>query len=196
MKLSFLTIFLMGFTFMAFNSDEKQNPFLTEWDTPFGTPPFDKIKQEHYLPAFNEGIKHHKEEIDAIVNNGNDPTFENTIEALDYSGSLLNKVSRVFYAMTGSMTNDELQAINKAVSPMLSKHNDDIYLNPELFERVKTVYDRRAELGLNKEQEKLLEKHYKNFVRGGANLPDDKREEFRELMKNFPCFLLSSVRMS
>jgi peptidyl-dipeptidase Dcp len=102
---------------------------------------------------------------------------------LEYSGSLLDKVSRVFNAMTDAMTNDELQAINKEVSPMLSKHNDDIYLNPELFERVKAVYDQREQLELNKEQEKLLEEHYKDFVRGGANLPEDKKEEFREINK-------------
>ena len=102
---------------------------------------------------------------------------------MEYSGSLLDKVSRVFNAMTDAMTNDELQAINKEVSPMLSKHNDDIYLNPELFERVKAVYDQREQLELNKEQEKLLEEHYKDFVRGGANLPEDKKEEFREINK-------------
>jgi peptidyl-dipeptidase Dcp len=168
---------------MSCSDNENKNPFLTEWDTPFGTPPFDKIKQGHYLPAFKKGIEEQKEEIESIIDNTEEPTFENTIEALEYSGSLLDKVSRVFNAMTDAMTNDELQAINKEVSPMLSKHNDDIYLNPELFERVKAVYDQREQLELNKEQEKLLEEHYKDFVRGGANLPEDKKEEFREINK-------------
>jgi peptidyl-dipeptidase Dcp len=183
MKPSFLIFFLTGFIFMSCSDNENKNPFLTEWDTPFGTPPFDKIKQGHYLPAFKKGIEEQKEEIESIIDNTEEPTFENTIEALEYSGSLLDKVSRVFNAMTDAMTNDELQAINKEVSPMLSKHNDDIYLNPELFERVKAVYDQREQLELNKEQEKLLEEHYKDFVRGGANLPEDKKEEFREINK-------------
>ena len=183
MKPSFLIFFLTGFIFMSCSDNENKNPFLTEWDTPFGTPPFDKIKQGHYLPAFKKGIEEQKEEIESIIDNTEEPTFENTIEALEYSGSLLDKVSRVFNAMTDAMTNDELQAINKEVSPMLSKHNDDIYLNPELFERIKAIYDQREQLELNKEQEKLLEEHYKDFVRGGANLPEDKKEEFREINK-------------
>src|SRR5690554_5069841 len=126
MKKSLTIIFIIGIIIMACSSNENQNPFLTEWDTPFGTPPFDKIKLEHYLPAFKEGIKQHKTEIENIINNTEEPTFENTIEALEYSGALLTKVSRVFFAMTSSMTNDQMQAIAKEVSPMLSKHNDDI----------------------------------------------------------------------
>lgn len=181
MKKSAILILITGIMFMACSSNENQNPFLTEWDTPFGTPPFDKIKQEHYLPAFEEGIKQHKAEVEDIVNNTEEPTFENTIEALEYSGALLTKVSRIFFAMNSSMTNDEMQAISKEVSPMLSKHNDDINLNPELFAKVKTVYDRQEQLDLNKEQQKLLEKYYKSFVRGGANLPDDQKDEFRKI---------------
>lgn len=180
MKKSFL-FFLVFFIFIALNSKGQENPFLIEWDTPFGTPPFDKIKQEHYLPSFKEGIKQHKEEIQIIVNNAEEPTFKNTIEALEYSSLLLTKVSRIFFAMTESMTNDELQAIYKEVSPMLAKHNDDINLNPELFKRVKHIYDEQKQLDLTKEQEKLLEKYYKGFVRGGANLPDEKKEEFRKI---------------
>ena len=166
---------------MSFSSNENENPFLTEWETPFGVPPFDKIKQEHYLPAFKEGIKRHTEEINSILSIDEEPGFGNTIEALEYSGSLITKVSRIFFAMVESMTNDELQAIYKEVSPMLSRHNDDINLNPDLFNKVKAVYYQREELELNKEQQKLLEKYYKNFVRGGANLPADKQEEFRKI---------------
>lgn len=181
MKKSFLTYFLIGLIFMSFSCNENENPFLTEWETPFGVPPFDKIKQEHYLPAFKEGIKRHTEEINSILSIDEEPGFGNTIEALEYSGSLITKVSRIFFAMVESMTNDELQAIYKEVSPMLSRHNDDINLNPDLFKKVKAVYDQREELELNKEQQKLLEKYYKNFVRGGANLPADKQEEFRKI---------------
>jgi peptidyl-dipeptidase Dcp len=164
-------------------SAQNSNPFFEEWNTPFGTPPFDKIKNEHYLPAFKAGIEEQNKEIEAIVNNSEAPTFENTIEELEYSGSLLTKVSRVFFAMTEAMTNDELQSITKEVSPMLSKHNDDINLNPKLFARIKSVYENKDKFDLNTEQEKLLEEYYKGFVRGGANLPDDKKEEFREINK-------------
>ena len=164
-------------------SAQNSNPFFDQWNTPFGTPPFDKIKNEHYLPAFKAGIDEQNKEIEAIVNNSEAPTFENTIEELEYSGSLLTKVSRVFFAMTEAMTSDELQAITKEVSPMLSKHNDDINLNPELFARIKSVYENKDKFDLNTEQEKLLEEYYKGFVRGGANLPEDKKEEFREINK-------------
>ena len=159
------------------------NPFLEEWNTPFGTPPFDKIKNEHYLPAFKAGIEEQNKEINAIVNNTEEPTFDNTIVELEYSGGTLDRVSRVFFAMTEAMTNDDLQAITKEVSPLLSKHNDDINLNPELFARIKSVYENKDKFNLNTEQEKLLEEYYKGFVRGGANLPEDKKEEFREINK-------------
>lgn len=160
---------------------QSTNPFYQEWKTPYGTPPFDEIKQDHYLPAFKQGIEEQNKEIEAILTNEEEPTFENTVEALEYSGSLLTKVSNVFFAMTSSMTNDEMQAIAKEVSPMLSKHNDDINLNPELFERIKAVYDKKNELDLSTEEAKLLDEYYKSFVRGGANLEDDKKERFREI---------------
>jgi len=164
-------------------SAQNTNPFFEEWTTPFGTPPFDKIKNEHYLPAFKAGIEEQNKEIEAIVNNSEEPTFENTVVELEYSGTMLDRVSRVFFAMTEAMTNDELQAITKEVSPMLAKHNDDINLNPKLFERIKSVYDNKDKFDLNTEQEKLLEEYYKGFVRGGANLPEDKKEEFRDINK-------------
>lgn len=162
-------------------SQKDTNPFLSEWDTPFGTPPFDKIKQEHYKPAFDEAVKQHKAEIDAIINNKETATFVNTIEALDYSGALLTKVTRVFSAMNESMTNDEMQALSKEIYPMLSKHNDDINLNPELFKRVKAVYDMKDQLDLTTEQSRLLDDYYKSFVRGGANLNDEDKKEFRKI---------------
>lgn len=162
-------------------SAQNSNPFFDEWDTPFGTPPFDKIEQAHYLPAFKGGIEEQNKEIDAIVNSTEEPTFENTIVALEYSDGLLTKVSNVFFAMLSSMTNDEMQAISKEVSPMLSKHNDDIKLNPELFARIKTVYENQDQFDLNTEQKRLLDEYYKSFVRGGANLNDKAKDKFRKI---------------
>jgi peptidyl-dipeptidase Dcp len=156
-------------------STEQKNPLLAKWDTPFETPPFDKIKTEHYLPAFKEAIKKHNNELDKIVKNSDEATFANTIEALDYSGTLLRRVRRVFSSMNESMSNEQMQLISKEVSPMLSKHNDDINLNENLFGRVKEVYEMRESLGLDTEQNKLLEKYYKDFVRGGANLKDESK---------------------
>lgn len=177
-KLS-LFILISGVFFMTFS--QNSNPFFQQWDTPFGTPPFDKIEQAHYLPAFKAGIEEQNKEIEAIVNNTEEPTFENTIVALEYSDGLLTKVSNVFFAMLSSMTNDEMQAISKEVSPMLSKHNDDIKLNPELFARIKTVYENQDEFDLNTEQKRLLDEYYKSFVRGGANLSDEAKEKFRKI---------------
>ena len=157
------------------------NPLLMDWDTPFGTPPFDLIKQEHYLPAFQEAFALHKAEVEAIVNNAEEPTFANTIEALEYSAGKLRQVAYVFIAMTGAMSDETLQELDKQISPMLSAHQDDINLNPGLFERVKAVYEKKDELGLNTEQAELLKKHYDKFVRGGANLSQEDQETFRKI---------------
>ena len=160
---------------------EEKNPLLAKWDTPFETPPFDKIKTEHYLPAFDKAIKIHNKEIDKIAKNYAEATFANTIEALDYSATLLKRVRRVFSAMNESMSNEQMKVISKEVSPMLSNHSDDINLNEELFNRVQEVYEKRESLGLNTEQKILLDKYYKGFVRGGANLTDESKEEFRKI---------------
>lgn len=157
------------------------NPFFAEWDTPFGVPPFEQIKPEHYKPAFTQGMEEQKAEIEAIVNNTEDATFENTIVALDQSGALLNKVSYVFFGQTNANTNDELQAINAEISPLLTQHGDDISMNPALFARVKAVYENKDNAGLDKEQIKLLEETYKDFVRGGANLDSTSQAKLREL---------------
>lgn len=157
------------------------NPFFAEWDTPFGVPPFEQIKPEHYKPAFTQGMEEQKAEIEAIVNNTEDATFENTIVALDQSGALLNKVSYVFFGQTNANTNDELQAINTEISPLLTQHGDDISMNPALFARVKAVYENKDNAGLDKEQMKLLEETYKDFVRGGANLDSVSQAKLREL---------------
>ena len=167
------------------------NPFFTEYSTPFGVPPFDKIQLEHYKPAFLEGMKQETAEVEAIINNPDEPTFENTIVALDQCGTLLRRVSSVFYGQNSANTNDEMQALSKELSPLLSKHSDDINLNPQLFARVKAVYDKREQLGLDKEQMKLLEETYKGFVRGGANLPEDKQARLRELNNDISMLQLT-----
>lgn len=157
------------------------NPFFEDWDTSFGVPPFERIQEEHYMPAFEVGMKQHKQEIDAIVNNSEPPSFENTIESLDRSGAFLTRVERVFGNMASANTNQELQKIEQEVAPLLSKHNDDINLNEGLFRRVKTVYEGKDSLDLNPEQNMLLEKTYKRFVRGGANLNEKDSARFREI---------------
>jgi len=175
-------IFMMIFSLALFaNLNAESNPLLEDWKTPFGTPPFDRIKIEHYLPAFNEAIKLHKKEISEIIENEDEPTFQNTIAALDYSGSKLKQVQRVFSAMNESMSSDEMTQLSKEISPMLSKHKDDINLNADLFKRVKAVYNNKDEINLTTEENKVLEKYYKGFVRGGANLSDKEKEEFREI---------------
>ena len=155
-----------------------ENPLLTESTAPFGAPQFDKIKTEHYLPAFEEGIKEAKAEIDAIVANPDEPTFENTIEAMEYSGQTLSKVAGIFFNLMEAHTSDEMQAIAEQVSPMLTEYSMYISLNAPLFERVKAVYQKKDELGLEKDQMTLLENSYKGFVRGGANLSDEDKEKY------------------
>jgi peptidyl-dipeptidase Dcp len=157
------------------------NPFFEEWETPFEVPPFEQIKEKHYLPAFEEGMKQQKLEIEVIVNNSGPPGFENTVEALDLSGNLLTKVENVFNNLTSAHTNAELQKIEAEIKPRLAKHNDDINLDENLFRRIKAVYNQRDTLNLNPEQSMLLEKTYKEFVRGGANLSEEKKARFREI---------------
>jgi len=157
------------------------NPFFTTYATPFETPPFNLIRLEHYMPAFQKGLEVQRQEIDAIVSNPKPPDFQNTIEAFERSGLLLDRVGGVFFGLQGANTNDEMQKIANDVAPMLSKHRDDINLNNKLFQRVKAVYAHRSKLGLNAEQAKLLDDLYKRFVRGGANLPAAKKEQFRKI---------------
>ena len=189
MKKNLLWSGLIGLLILAC-SNFGGNPFFSEWETPFGTPPFSKIKEKHYLPAFKKGIEQQQEEINAIANNSEPPTFENTIEAMEKSGDLLTKVTNVFYNLTSANTNDKLQAIAKEVAPMLSKHQDDILLNETLFQRVKAIYDQRDQLELTEEQKTLLEKYYKMFVRNGANLDEEKKAELREINKQLSLLTL------
>ena len=150
-----------------------KNPLLTESPLPFGAPQFDKIENEHYLPAFEEGIAEAKAEIDAIIANEEEPTFENTIEAMEFAGGKLNSAASVFYALMEAHTNEQMQQIAEEISPMLTEYSMYVSLNADLFERVKAVYEKRNELGLDVDQMKLLEDNYKSFVRGGANLSDE-----------------------
>lgn len=181
-----LVIAGMALSLMACSGNKEKsadavNPFFTEYATPFGVPPFDEIKLEHYKPAFLKGMEEQVKEIDAIVNARSMPDFENTIVALDQSGQLLRRVSAVFYGLNSANTSDEMQALSKELSPLLSKHSDDISLNPRLFERVKQVYDNKEKFNLDKEQTKLLEETYQDFVRGGANLDSAKQVKLRQL---------------
>ena len=153
-----------------------KNPLLTESSAPFGAPQFDKIENEHYLPAFEAGIAEAKAEIDAIIANEEEPTFENTIEAMEYAGETLNNVAGIFYNLMEANTNEQMQTIAEQISPMLTEYEMYVSLNPVLFEKVKTVYEKRNELGLDQDQMKLLEDNYKSFVRGGANLSDEDKE--------------------
>ena len=157
------------------------NPLLEQPNTPFGVPAFDQVKIEHYLPAFEEAIKQNKAEVDAIVNNEAEPTFENTIVALDRSGLLLDRVVGVFFNVLEADGNDEMNEIAEKVSPMLSELSDGIILNDQLFQRVKYVYDQREQLGLNPEQMRLLTETYKTFAENGANLPEDKKERLKAI---------------
>ena len=180
MKKSIYLFLILGLISMSC-TNKVSNPFLVEWNTPFQTPPFDKIKTEHYVPAFKEGIKLHNDEIKKIADNKDAPSFQNTIEALDYSGKILTRVRRVFSGMNEAMTNDEMGKISKEISTLRSNHRDDIFLNAKLFERVKAVNLQKDKLGLNKEQQMLMNKYYSGFVRGGANLSDRDKEAFRKL---------------
>ena len=166
-------LILAGLMLAFITSCKMENPLLTESKAPFGAPEFDKIKTEHYLPAFEAGIKEGKAEIDAIVANPDEPTFENTIEAMERSGRTLNRVAGIFFNLMEAHTSDEMQEIAEKVSPMLTEFSMYTSLNPHLFKRVKAVYEKRNELGLDKDQMMLLEDNYKGFVRGGANLSEE-----------------------
>lgn len=159
----------------------KENPFLKPFATPYGTAPFDLIKIEHYEPAFEEAMSAHQSEIDAIVANPEAPTFSNTIEAMEYSGEMLTRVSSVFFNLLSAESNDGMMDISLRLSPKLSQHSNNINLNEELFKRVKAVYDTRFASGLTPEQIRLTEEYYKNFENSGATLSPEGKEKYREL---------------
>ena len=161
------------------SEEAMENPFFKQWTTPYGVPPFGEIKEKHYVPAVKEGIKQHEAEIEAIVSNSAEPTFENTILPMDKSGELLDKVTGVFYPLSSANTNDNMQAIAREISPLLTQHRDNIALNPVLFEKIKSVYEQRNDAGFDAEQLRVTEKYYEDFVRNGANLSDEDQEVLR-----------------
>jgi len=167
------TLLIAGLGLALFTGCKMENPLLTESSAPFGAPEFDKIRNEHYLPAFEKGIAEAKAEIDAIVANPDEPTFENTIEAMEYAGQTLSRVASIFYALMEANTNEQMQQIAEQISPMLTEYSMYVSLNNGLFQRVKAVYEKKDELGLDRDQMTLLEDNYKSFVRGGANLSDE-----------------------
>lgn len=173
------TVAAAGAALAIFTScNTMENPFFTESALPYGAPPFDRIRNEHYIPAFEEGIRQAKAEIDAIVANPDAPDFANTIEALEYSGRLLDRVSGIFYNLNEADTDDSMQEIAEKVSPMMTEYSMYVSLNEKLFERVKAVYAQKDSLSLAPDQMKLLEDTYRSFARNGANLSPEDKELF------------------
>ena len=166
-------LLVAGAALALISSCNMKNPLLTESSAPFGAPEFDKIEDAHYLPAFEAAIAEAKAEIDAIIANPDEPTFENTIEAMEYAGETLNTVAGIFYNLMEANTNDAMQETAEQISPMLTEYSMYVSLNNDLFQRVKAVYEKKDELGLAQDQMKILEENYKGFVRGGANLSDE-----------------------
>ena len=182
-KMTLCALALVGATLnMTSCMDKKnENPFFSEYTTPHQTAPFDKIKIEHYEPALLEGIKQHQAEIDAIVNNPEVPTFENTIVALDYAGDMLGRVTTVFFNLNSAETSDEMQALAQQLSPILTEHSNNVNLNEKLFARIKAVYETTDKSMLTSEQQRLLQSTYDGFARSGANLSEEDKAKYREL---------------
>ena len=164
----------------AQTDSQENNPLLQEWNTPYQTPPFSKIETKHYEPAIDIAIEQQRAEIDAIINNPEEPTFENTIVAMEQAGALLSRVTGVFFVLNNSDTSEEMQAIANNITPKLTELGNDISLNPELFKRVKAVYDKRESLDLDQEDKQLLEETYNGFVRSGALLEGEQQELYRK----------------
>lgn len=184
MKTFFLLLIILATMSTLNYSQENQkdeNPFFNKWETPYETPPFDQIKPEHFIPAVQHGIELEKFEVDAIINNPEKPNFQNTIEALEKSGEFLTRVNRVFSGLNGANTNDEIQKINRVITPLLSKHSDDISLNDKLFARIKMIYNERDKLNLDNEQKFTLENYYIRSVRSGADLDNADKEKLRKI---------------
>jgi peptidyl-dipeptidase Dcp len=158
-----------------------QNPFYTESSLYMKYPEFDKIKNKHYTPAFEKGMADHMAEMETIANHNVNPTFNNTIMAMETSGALLDRVSTVFFSLTSANTNDEMEKIRSDMAPKLSAHSDQILLNGKLFHRVKTIYEQRDQLGLDKESKRLVEKYYTDFIRSGANLSSEEKESLKKI---------------
>lgn len=183
MKKNFIIPLFTLSMFISCTTQKNENPFFSHYDTPFGVPPFEKIDTSHYKPAFIKGMEEQNAEIQAIISNPENPTFENTIEALDNSGALLSKTELVFFNLTQAETNDALQRIAKEISPLLTEHSDNIYLNDSLFARIKYIHDQKDNETLTEEQSRLLDKYYRNFVRSGALLSPENKEKLKEINK-------------
>lgn len=185
MKKFFCIILTLGVLISCNKNKETKmdmsNPFFANAERPYGIPAFEQIETKHFMPAFEEGMKQQKEEIRAITSNPEEPDFKNTIEALEYTGELLQEVSACFFNLLETNNSPEMNEIAETVSPILSAHEDDIYMNEPLFERIKTVYQKREELDLTQEQKRLLEETYKHFIRGGVNLSEEKQNRFRSI---------------
>jgi len=195
MKKVILIVLGAGLLIWSCSSQPKEtadmnNPFFIEYDTEFQVPPFDRIHEEHYLPAFKEGIRREQTEISALIDNPDSPTFDNTLDALENTGDLLTKVSAVFYNLNSSLTDEKMQEIARQVSPLLSKHSDDILLNEKLFARIKSVYEQKEEIDLTPEQSMLLKKYYRDFVRGGANLNAEEKNRLRKINEKLALLTL------
>lgn len=182
-SLAVMTLFACNNANTGKKTGEPGTIFYTEYDTQFGMPPFDRISFEDYKPAFLKGMEEQTAEIEAIANNPEAPTFENTVVALDNSGQLLNRVSNVFYGLKSAETNDSIQALAEELSPLLSEHSDNIYLNDKLFNRIKTLHDDTTGMQFNTEQYRLLDTNYKRFVRSGSMLSEEEKARLREINK-------------
>ncbi len=196
MKKKYLILFLSGIFMISCQTNktgemETKNPFFEKYETPFNVPDFEQINNDHFIPAFRKGMEDQMKEIEVIANNNEEPSFENTVVALEESGVLLTRVSNVFYNLLSSITNDTLQNIAKKAAPELSKHRDDILLNAHLFSRIKIVYGNMDSLELNPEQAKLLDEAYKKFVRGGANLNENNQGKLRKINEKLSLLSLS-----
>lgn len=182
MRKTVMSLLAAGMLFTACNKqDNADNPLLQKWDTPFETAPFEKIKPEHYLPAFKAAIEQHDKEIQEIVSNKEAATFDNTIAALEFSGQLLSRIQGVYFNMLAANTSTELQKAQEEIGPLLAHHSDNVSMNAELFKRVKAVWDNKDKQNYTDEQKAVLEKVYKNFVRNGALLDANKQKELREV---------------
>lgn len=187
----FLMLFMAaGLLLSSCKSDNMSNPLLEKSTLRYGAPAFDEIRTEHYMPAFNAAIAKGKAEIDSIVNNPDDPTFENTILALEYAGSDLSRVSGIFFNVNEANTNEQMQAIAEEISPVMTEYSMSILLNDKLFERVKQVYGQLDSLDLGPEQKRLTEITYRNFARNGANIPADRKEEFSKIQEELSLLSL------
>lgn len=160
---------------------EQTNPFFDTWNAPFGVPPFDRIELQHYLPAFERGMREHLANVETIAVSPDEPSFENTLEALERAGSALDRVLGVFYNQTSAHTNDALQKIQAEMAPKLVRHNSAIQMNAALFKRIETLHEKRSSPGLNFEQLRLLEETHKNFVRAGAALDEDAQGQLKAI---------------